>query len=111
MDDKGLLKKTEDYLSDNALAITQTCKGLKEFLIEKNKRYGDSALHPLEIFKKVIESEDDFAIKAILVRLQDKLKRIQNADRLKKNDVADLIGYFILLCVKKDWLDFTDLLD
>ena len=53
-----------------------------------------------------MESED-----SIYQRLDDKLSRIKNSDEPMKNDVFDLIGYLILLCVKKGWTDFTELID
>jgi hypothetical protein len=83
----------------------------KEFLKEKNKRYGDSALDPCDIFKNVIDGEKDFAVKSILIRLSDKLKRISNSTELRKNDVSDLFGYLALLMIKKGWLDFNEMLD
>jgi hypothetical protein len=91
--------------------IKKTCDSLKNFLLEKNKRYGDSALEPLDIFNNVIKNEPDIVVKGILIRLLDKLKRIKNADILRKNDVIDIIGYFTLICVKKEWTDFNDLID
>jgi hypothetical protein len=86
--------------------LEQTLDNIKIFLMEKNRRYGNSALEPLKIFGKGISDDA-----GILVRLDDKLSRIRNADELRKNDVADLVGYLILLCVKKEWTDFKDLLD
>jgi len=88
-------------------------------VVEKNKRYGDSALSPLRIFAKHMKplgtlGTSDEAVQSynqILTRLDDKLKRIQNADDLRKNDVADIMGYLLLLCVRRLWTDFDDLLD
>lgn len=87
-------------------AITLTCINFKNFLLEKNLRYGDSALSPVQIFSK--ESVEH----QIENRLDDKLSRIKNrTGELKKNDVADSLGYHILLMVKKGWLTFDELLD
>jgi len=83
-----------------------TLNSFKEFLLEKNRRYGNSALEPIKIFAKDIPD-----IAGILVRIDDKLSRIRNAEALRKNDVVDLIGYLMLLCVKNGWTDFRDLLD
>jgi len=86
-------------------AISQTCKELEQFLLEKNKRYGDSACNPVRTFSKAPADAQ------ILVRLDDKLSRIGNSDELRKNDIVDLMGYLVLLCVKKEWLAFSDLID
>jgi len=58
--------------------------------------------------EKTIDAQ---ALDNLLVRLDDKLKRVQNADELRKNDIADIIGYLILLCVNQGWDDFSDLID
>ncbi len=85
-------------------------KSIENFLKEKNKRYGNSALEPLNVFSSHIKGENQ-ALDNMLVRLDDKLKRIKNSNELKKNDVADIIGYLILLCINRGWEDFSDLLD
>ena len=75
------------------------------FLIEKNIRYGDSALKPMKIFSKNgVEDQ-------ICNRLDDKLKRVEKNDVLSKNDISDIFGYIALLMIKKDWLTFEELLD
>ena len=76
-----------------------------EFLKEKNKRYGDSAISPLQIFSKVDASNQ------ICNRLDDKLNRIKNSSELKKNDIADLFGYTALLMIQNNWLTFKEMLD
>ena len=75
------------------------------FLLQvKNERYGNSALEPLEGIKYTAED-------GIKIRLADKVKRIINSDELRKNDIADVLGYLVLLCVDKDWIQFRDLID
>ncbi len=60
-------------------------------LLEKNKRYGDSALNPVRIFSKADP------IEAILVRMDDKLSRIRNLEKDDSEDAyLDLIGYLVL---------------
>ena len=85
-------------------AIEQVTESLKELLLEKNKRYGNSALEPLEGIKYTPED-------GIKIRITDKLKRVINSKELRKNDIADVLGYVILLCVDKEWLSFRDLID
>jgi hypothetical protein len=77
----------------------------KDFLLEKNKRYGDSAQNPIQVFSK--ESAEG----QIRARLDDKLRRIKNSDELRKNDVSDVFGYVALLMISKGYLEFEDLLD
>jgi hypothetical protein len=81
-------------LSDTQSQITTVCDGIKELLLEKNRKYGDSALNPNRIFSKAD------AVEQILVRIDDKLNRIQKGAGLLANDedvVSDLIGYLVLL--------------
>lgn len=70
------------------------CDEVKNLLLEKNKKYGDSALNPARIFSKAN------AVEQILVRIDDKLNRIQKGAGLLANDedvVMDLMGYLVLL--------------
>ena len=99
------LNEEEIMLTESQLDIIRCMDSMKEFLLEKNRRYGDSALHPKRMFSKATTDEQ------ILVRLDDKISRIQNSDELRKNDIADMLGYLTLLCVSKRWTDFSDLLD
>ena len=64
---------------------------MKDLLLYKNEKYGDAALHPSNIFYK------GDSINSIKVRLDDKLNRVMNSDETRVNDVADIIGYCILL--------------
>ena len=78
---------------------------MERFLKEKNLKYGNAALEPINVFS------NDYSEKGICVRIDDKISRIKNSDELRKNDVVDLTGYLILLLIKKGWLDFYDLED
>lgn len=64
---------------------------IKEFLIEKNKAYGNSALNPIRIFSKADTKEQ------LNVRIDDKLNRLlQGTGYPKDDDELDLLGYLIL---------------
>lgn len=89
-------------MTETQQQITKVTEQLAKFLIEKNKRYGDSALHPINIFSK------SGAADGLYKRADDKLSRIQNNPKLQKNDVVDLMGYCTLICIDNGWLDFTD---
>ena len=75
--------------------ITEITNAMRELLLYKNQKHGDSALHPKQIFYK------GDATNSILIRLDDKLGRIMaNADETPRiNDVADIIGYCTLLLI------------
>lgn len=84
------------------LALAQTlivaeCDSIKELLLEKNRKYGNSALQNVGVFAKVPPGVQ------IRVRIDDKLKRIQNGNEALEDEdtVLDLIGYLVLLRVEK----------
>jgi hypothetical protein len=73
--------------------VCQVVQSIKELLLEKNEKYGNSALEPLGVFSHLSAKE------GLLVRIDDKLKRIKNGS-LEKDDedvINDLIGYLVLL--------------
>jgi hypothetical protein len=77
--------------------IKRVCNEVTDLLISKNRSYGDSALHPSRIFSKTNNVEQ------LLVRIDDKLSRIQNGhDWPGDNEIDDLLGYLILLKIAKE---------
>lgn len=94
-----LLHKNSAYpiLMENfANKVSSYLLEIRELLITKNLKYGNSALEPLGVFSKLSAKE------GILVRIDDKLKRIKNGS-LEKDDedvVNDLIGYLVLLKIQ-----------
>lgn len=74
-------------------AIVNTCNGIRDLLLEKNAKYGDSALNPKRVF-----SEAD-PIEQIKVRIDDKISRIQTTgfSAADEDTLQDLIGYLVLL--------------
>jgi hypothetical protein len=71
--------------------IELVLEGIKEMLIQKNKKYGDSALNPLRLFSKSSSQEQ------LKVRIDDKLSRLKTQDISEDEDVVDdLIGYLVL---------------
>ena len=76
-----------------AVQVGQALDEIRDLLIAKNLKYGNSALEPLGVFSQLSAKED------LLVRIDDKLKRIKNGslDRDDEDVVNDLIGYLILL--------------
>ena len=83
-------------MTDTQLLIVEICEEIKELLLEKNRKYGDSAINPIRIFSKSNNLEQ------ILVRIDDKINRIKNVQADEDEEVInDLIGYFILYKVAK----------
>ena len=87
--------------------IIEITEGMKDLLLYKNRKYGDSALHPKQIFYK------GDAKGSIEIRLDDKLGRVINCEEPRANDVADIIGYCTLLLIsmgvtKEDLQKFMD---
>ena len=73
--------------------IARVCDRVKNLLLEKNMKYGDSALNPVRVMSK------SSTVEQILVRIDDKLSRIARGNLLGDDEdvIMDLIGYFILL--------------
>jgi hypothetical protein len=76
-----------------AVQVTVVLEEIRDLLISKNQKYGNSALEPLGVFSQLSAKQ------GLLVRIDDKLKRIKNGS-LEKDDedvINDLIGYLVLL--------------
>lgn len=75
--------------------IAQECDALKSLLLEKNARYGNSALEPARIFSRADPVEQ------LKVRIDDKLSRIRTTglSAADEDTARDLAGYLILLFV------------
>ncbi len=78
--------------------IKSKCKALEDLLLQKNAKYGNSALEPLNVFSAAN------AVAGIKMRIDDKLKRIKNAGLCDATEdtLQDLAGYLILLMIAKD---------
>lgn len=88
-------------------AIRAACDRLCALLLDKNRRYGNSALDPVRIFSKAD------AVEQLRVRLDDKLSRVQrgNVDGQALLDVLDDIpGYAILMriAITSDTVPYGD---
>lgn len=85
-----------EFLDDVQVLIAAECDGIRDLLLEKNRKYGNSALEPARIFSKASPVEQ------ILVRIDDKLSRLRTMGvgaRPDEDTVRDLIGYLVLLRV------------
>jgi len=80
--------KTQQEIAEVGIALTH-------LLLLKNRRYGDSALQPLDIFARNMTPRERMA-----VRMDDKLNRIRNGLGANGGDgehpAIDLAGYLLL---------------
>ena len=84
-------------LSEFEVSLYPIVNNITKMLIEKNRKYGNSALKPQRIFSKAS------AVEQIKVRIDDKLSRMKNQQNDEDEDViSDLIGYLILLKIAKE---------
>jgi hypothetical protein len=80
--------------------ICTICDEIKELLLTKNRKYGDSALNPVRVFSKASPLEQ------LKVRIDDKLSRLKNAQDDEDEDVVtDLIGYLVLYKIAQSRTD------
>ena len=81
------LDKLDDVLDD-----------VRDMLISKNLKYGNSALDPIRIFSKLD------SIAGLKVRIDDKISRLKNEQGDEDEDVEwDLLGYLIMLRIAKKY--------
>jgi hypothetical protein len=95
---------TNQQVSQTATDIYTTCDEIRDMLLDKNMRYGDSALSPIRVFSKAD------ATSQLLVRIDDKLSRIRNVQEDDLEDpILDLLGYLVLLRIaqRRNVLDLT----
>lgn len=73
--------------------VAEILEEIQELLVSKNLKYGNSALEPLGVFSQLSAKD------GLLVRIDDKLKRIKNGSLQKEDEdvIQDLIGYLVLL--------------
>ena len=77
--------------------IRRIAQEIGEMVVAKNIAYGDSAVDPVRIFSKASPVEQ------ILVRLDDKISRLQRGTSYPgDNEIDDIMGYLILLKIAKE---------
>lgn len=91
-----------DLYTKKKSEFSQITESIADLLEYKNEKYGNAVLDPLDIFKGKCKAGQ---------RLDDKLSRVKNSSSLRKNDVADLIGYLVLTCKENGWTDFSEFKD
>ncbi len=69
---------------------------IEKMLVDKNRKYGDSALSPVRCFSK------SDAVEGIKVRIDDKISRMQSGQTDEDEDVEkDLLGYLVMLQIAR----------
>lgn len=77
-------------------AIREECEAIADLLVEKNRKYGNSALEPARVFSTAPADEQ------LLVRMDDKLSRIKTSEPDDREDALfDLLGYLVLYRVQQ----------
>ena len=76
--------------------IGLVCNEVCDLLLEKNRKYGNSAIDPVRVFSQADPLEQ------LKVRMDDKLSRIQSSQADDNEDAyLDLLGYLVLYRVAK----------
>lgn len=90
-----MIKENEALLTETQKKIVEITDSIKDLLLYKNQKYGDSAINPKKIFYKGDSTN------SILIRLDDKLGRVMSntEEKPRVNDVADIISYCTLLLI------------
>jgi len=86
---REMLARLEE--DDTGNDIIDVCLSLAEFLIDKNKRYGDSALNPVRFHSEASPAEQ------IRVRMDDKISRMVRGSAGDEDVAKDYVGYWVLL--------------
>ena len=96
--ENGNVLKLDNADSPTQQKIKDVLEGMKNLLLYKNHKYGDSAINPKKIFYKGDSTN------SILIRLDDKLGRVMSntEEKPRVNDVADIIGYCTLLLISME---------
>lgn len=90
-------KKVEVRQISTQELIKKVCGEVTEILLDKNRKYGDSAINPQRIFSKCD------ALEQINVRIDDKISRILSAQGDDAEDAEfDLLGYLVLKRVARE---------
>ena len=94
--DIKFVRVPEQEKEDPMNPIITEMNAIKKMLLEKNKKYGNSALEPIRIFSQAAADEQ------LRVRIDDKLSRVLSGQKDNQEDtIQDLIGYLVLLQVAR----------
>ena len=83
--------------NDMRQSIKETSNEIRDFLLEKNKQYGNSVGNPIRVFAKEHGTQE-----LLRIRMDDKLSRLARGNDSMESDedvIKDLAGYCILLLI------------
>lgn len=90
------LKAGKNIVGGFSNEVLSILEAVGSMLIEKNRKYGDSALNPARIFSRADTVEQ------LKIRIDDKINRVRNQQNDEDEDVEmDMIGYLVLLRIAK----------
>ena len=78
------------------LQIIRACAEVCAMLLYKNQHYGNSALEPAEIIPT-----GTTPVQGILIRINDKLKRLKFGTSNDEDTFLDIMGFLVLLRIAK----------
>lgn len=91
------MRKRKIEVNQFQIDLRNVLVNIENLLIEKNRKYGDSALNPKRVFSR------QNSVEQIKVRIDDKISRLMNKQPDEDEDVVtDLLGYLILLQIAKN---------
>ena len=92
-----LTKKENNQIDDLQIIIdlyNEKVERILNHLLEKNRKYGNSALNPI----RIISNEN--TVEQLYIRIDDKLNRVINRQNDEDEDLPfDIAGYFILVYI------------
>ena len=93
-----LTKKENNWAADDFGSIidlyNDKVEKILNHLLDKNRKYGNSALNPV----RIISSEN--TVEQLYIRIDDKLNRVLNRQNDEDEDLPfDIAGYFILVLI------------
>ena len=93
-----LTKKENNWAADDFESIidlyNDKVEKILNHLLDKNRKYGNSALNPV----RIISSEN--TVEQLYIRIDDKLNRVLNRQNDEDEDLPfDIAGYFILVLI------------
>lgn len=87
------LTEDDDTIACPADAIRRVCGDMQALLLKKNYSYGGAAFKDVRLAGMHVSAE-----KAILVRMSDKIRRLQEGKEFEsENTIEDLAGYCLIL--------------
>jgi len=106
-DDRELIVQISDTTRPFNVSLALILEDIGNLLIEKNRKYGDSALNPIRIFSKAAPQEQ------IKVRIDDKISRLVRGDAIHEDEdvVMDLIGYLVILQMCQTYVPESNILE